>query len=832
MKDIAFAPRPGDSGWYAQAMEKLIDVIQDLSLARDLAAIMSIVRTAARDLTGADGATFILRDHDKCYYADEDAISPLWKGQRFPMEHCISGWAMIHGEAVIIGDIYKDSRIPQDAYRPTFVKSLAMVPIRQAQPIGAIGNYWAKQRLATPEELKILQALANATSIAMENVALYSRLQEELQQVERTILDNIGEGIITINDKNIIIRYNKACESIFGYSQDDVIGRDIRLFLPPACLHMFDAAMAERQSGARGQPAHASTIEVEGQRKNGEKFPAELSVSDVPVGESRYYSAIIRDISERKQAERTLKLAQAEAERANRTKSEFLAHMSHELRTPLNSIIGLNRILYEDPALPGEHREMAGLSHKSGQTLLEIVNDILDLSKVESGKLELESIIFSFEEVVHNVTETLLPQCSEKNLVLTRDIDLEGIPYLIGDPLRIARVLINLIGNAIKYTEHGSITLQAGWERDGKGKAIIHASVTDTGIGIPEDKRHTIFDRFTQVDTSITRLYGGTGLGLAITREIIDKMGGVIGVESTVGKGSRFHFKVTLPTANERPAILRKSFKRDNYTPLPVEQLIPAQDLRLLIAEDHLLNQAFMKKLMPRLGITKFKIVDNGQAVIDALAEEQFDMALVDCHMPVLSGYEATRHIRKTEQSTPRHMPIIAMTADAMIGTRERCLKSGMDDYIAKPLNQDELCYIMEQWVCFAGKPETAEPAQSGESNDPNFSRFSRFSASRADIKKYYDLFVTQAQEDLRTLRDHCIDGDSEAWSRAAHRLKGGADMISAFSLKQILERAQDMRIATAQDRREILAVITARYEAAIQFLNKELLSYPEVPPG
>lgn len=828
----SLAPAPEYSPWYAGAMENLVDIIQDLSLTRDLEGIMKIVRTAARSLTGADGATFVLRDEEKCYYADEDAISPLWKGQRFPMTSCVSGWAMIHGKPVVIEDIYQDERIPADAYRPTFVKSMTMVPIRTSKPVGAIGNYWANQRMPREEEIRILQALANATSIAMENVDLYARLQKELQAVEKNILDNIVEGILTLNDQGTIVRYNKACQKIFGYTQKEVLGQDIRQFLPQKRLAEFEKAMNGYRAGSLKGPLAITGLEIEGQGKNKKKFPAELSMNEIHIGENRYFSAIVRDITDRKKSEEELRIARAEADHASEAKSEFLAHMSHELRTPLNSIIGLTRMLAEDETLETEQGEMARISHKSAHSLLEIVNEILDLSKIESGKLELEQIIFSLEEVVHNVIETLLPQCSEKGIILVRDLQIEDIPYFIGDPLRIGRVLINLIGNAIKYTEKGAITLTLSWEKKGKNKAVIQGSVTDTGIGIAQGKIDTIFGRFMQADSSITRRYGGTGLGLAITREVIEKMGGTIGVESKPGRGSRFHFTIPLSTAQMRPAISRKSFSRDTYERQPASQRIKAEDLNILIAEDHLLNQAFMQKLLPRLGLRQYRIVDNGGAVIEELDQHPYDMLLIDCHMPIMSGYDATEYIREKEQKTGRHIPIIAMTADAMIGTRERCLKSGMDDYIAKPLNQDELRYIMAQWVTFPDEKQPAEDAANGGGEVITLGRLLEFADDAAELQSFFDLFLTQSGGDLEVLADNCTEGENILWSKTAHRLKGTAGIVEAEKLKILLDQAQCMTTATARERKAMLEEIRKEYERVIKILRQALQSSPQAARG
>ncbi len=278
---------------YLEAIGQLPDIIQNLSHTRDIGSVMSIVRSAARSLVGADGAAFILRDADFCYYADEEAVSPLWKGQRFLMNRCISGWVMQNAQPAIIGDIYADERIPVDAYRTTFVKSMAMVPIRQTSPIGAIGTYWANLRQPTEEEIHILQALADATSIAMENIDLYDRLQKSLQLRERAVLDNIREGVITFNEDGMITGFNSACETVLGYHRFEVLGSNIAKIIPVIYAHAI-----------KGE--HTDQVEII-TRKDGTSFAAEYSISEFMLDGQCCFSVILRDTSERIKAEAKLR---------------------------------------------------------------------------------------------------------------------------------------------------------------------------------------------------------------------------------------------------------------------------------------------------------------------------------------------------------------------------------------------------------------------------------------------------------------------------------------------------------------------------------------------
>lgn len=517
----------------------------------------------------------------------------------------------------------------------------------------------------------------------------------------------------------------------------------------------------------------------------------------------------------RRSAESALADAKETAEKASQAKSDFLAHMSHELRTPLNSIIGMSRILHEETSLDGQHRETAGIVHRAADSLLSIVNDILDLSKIEAGALEFEEIVFSLEEVVNNVMEVFLPLCSEKGLTLTCRLPEGRLPYFVGDPVRISRVIVNLVGNAVKYTREGGVTVNISCEAGGDGKMTVACEVVDTGIGIQADKLEHIFEKFVQADNTITRRFGGTGLGLNISRHLIERMGGSIGVESEAGAGARFWFRLVLATSETRPFVDRQAARRQQTQRLPAEQRVQAAGARILVAEDHLLNQAFLRKLLVQMGFSRFDIVDNGKEALDALAQNSYDLVLMDCHMPLLSGYDATRAIRLGESAAPRGIPIVAMTADAMAGTRERCLRAGMDDYISKPLGSDDLRHILARWITFADEDVSAE-------TPPEISVLRGMAETAEEMRNIVGLFIAQSEQTLQTLRSHCIDGASREWTEAAHKMKGGAALLQAKGLAELCETAQNMHTASATERHALLVEIATAYERLKILINQE----------
>ncbi|MGB0718926.1 MAG: ATP-binding protein [Bdellovibrionales bacterium] len=392
------------------------------------------------------------------------------------------------------------------------------------------------------------------------------------------------------------------------------------------------------------------------------------------------------------------------AERANNAKSEFLANMSHELRTPLNSIIGMVVILLTDQGIQGEYREMLEVVRKSGDNLLSLVNDVLDLSKIEAKQLTLEHIPFEATDIVQRVILAMEPLADEKDLDFSTSVcdRTAALSALIGDPLRLTRILINLIGNAIKYTKDGWVTLDVSSSADGDNAVYLKMSVRDSGIGIPPDKLESIFDEFSQVDTSTTRKYGGTGLGLSITRQLVELMSGEIGVESEENTGSHFWVCISFPIATQSD-IDKHAQEESPVTDYDVSgQRVPLDNVRILVAEDHAMNQLYIKKLFKNIGVQHYEISEDGAHAFDRYKSCDFDMVLMDCHMPKMNGYEATGAIRDYEKDANKpHIPIIAMTANAMKGDREKCLESGMDDYISKPVDMKRLKAVMGRWIEF-----------------------------------------------------------------------------------------------------------------------------------
>ncbi len=513
------------------------------------------------------------------------------------------------------------------------------------------------------------------------------RVEEELQN-SRSLLLAITEGTTdAIYAKDIQGRYliaNSGVARFVGKSQAEIIGQDDRA--------LFSEADADQiMAGDRRVMDKGQTLTYEEFLTLADGLHTFLAIKG-PMrdasGEVIGLFGIARDITDRKKYEEMLLKAKEAAEEATRAKSEFLANMSHEIRTPMNAVIGTTCLLQCESLTP-EQREYAETIRSSGEALLSIINDILDLSKSEEGMMELECQPFNLQRRIEATLDFVSLRASEKGLKLTCIIEDDVPSVIMGDPTRLGQILTNLLNNAVKFTERGKVTVSVSGRKQEDTTYEIHFEVKDTGIGIPEDKIERLFQPFSQVDASTTRKYGGTGLGLAISRKLVNLMGGRIWVESIAGIGSTFHF--TILAESDSDALV------DKFESISGEDLSHAEidhTLRILLAEDNVVNQKVTQKMLNKLGY-RATVAANGIEVLQALEKQHYDVILMDVQMPEIDGLEATLAIRQRWKCGPK---IIAMTASALKGDREMCLAAGMDDYLSKPVSMEELARKLSRY--------------------------------------------------------------------------------------------------------------------------------------
>jgi PAS domain S-box-containing protein len=803
------------------------------------------------------------------------------------------------------------------------------------------------------------------------------RAAEELRASEerrRLIIDTAHEAFVGMDAAGAITSWNRQAEATFGWTRAEALGRSLAdTIIPPAHREAHTLGLRRFLQTGEGRLLNRR-IEVAALHRDGHEFPVELTISPVRQGGKIFFSAFVHDITERKRAEEELRQAKEAAEAANRAKSEFLANMSHEIRTPMNGILGMTELAL-DTRLTREQREYLTMVKSSAEALLGVINDILDFSKIEARKMQLEEVDFSLRDHLGDTVKALGLRAQQKGLELACHVRPDVPDLLVGDPVRLRQVLVNLIGNAIKFTDQGEVVIEVsltsrdrqGAEEplpDGRGSLEVLFEVRDTGIGIAAEKQATIFEAFSQADVSTTRRFGGTGLGLTICNQLARMMGGGIAVESAEGRGSTFRFRARFGLAPEgaaRPApprslrlaelpvlvvddnatnrvileeVLRSWRMRpravdggpaalaalraaaaagepyplvllDGHMPgmdgfqlaariqddaaisdaalvmltsagrpedvsrcrelgigaflmKPVkqselleavlgalagprwraaEEAAPpatpeARSLRVLLAEDNAVNQRLMVCLLEKQGHS-VTVAGNGREalrLLGALGEGEapprpppFDVVLMDVQMPELDGLEATRRLRAAERGAGRRLPVLALTAHAMKGDRERCLAAGMDGYIAKPIQPHELFAAL-------GTAVLPAPAARGADADGVLDRaeaLERVGGDAGLLRSLAAMFLADCPRHLADLRAALTAHDLAALRRLGHTLRSAVGIFGARAATAAAERIEDLGRAEQADG---MAEACAAFEAEASRLREALATLAPPP--
>ena len=874
----------------------------------------------------------------------------LRKKHALPLGKGLVGQAASNNEPVLIPNVLESTSWVANRFLPQTKSEIAVPITLGSQVLGVIDVQSVEENGLGTQDLELLQSIADQVAVAVRNAGVFSNLKQERdtldEQVRETeekaqasearlqrIVATAMDGIIEIDQQGRVILWNEMATKIFGWNAENIIGRTLsETIVPSSYRRSHERGLNLFQRTGNG-PVINRRIEITAQHKEGHHFPIELSITPIYLNDRVTFSGFVRDITERKQFEEEITRAKEEAEAAANAKTEFLANMSHEIRTPLNAIIGLTSLLLEMPHSP-QQGGFLNTIRTSGDNLLTLLNDILDFSKIDAGKIELEYEEFSLYTCLDETFDQLASRAAQKEIELGYFVEPDVPRLLLGDVTRLRQVLVNLMSNAVKFTENGEVTIQVAVEEENSDMEDIKLrfDIHDTGIGVPLEQQQHLFEAFSQGDASTTRKFGGTGLGLAISKQLVELMGGEIWMESVVNVGSTFSFTVTLSHHHDeerssetnllngrraliigenetnrrlmeyhmqswgitttiyehsaetlarigdlydvilidtkmseidgltmiqeikqalgkkelpillitsmwdslpdiasipvedrlykplKPTMLHHTLLRRliNYRRSSEDQAAPSgqkstplpQKLRILLGEDNAVNQKVVANMLKHLGL-RADIASNGIEVVRATEIQRYDVILMDVQMPEMDGVLATQEIRKQYPAAVQPY-IIALTANALIGDREKYLQSGMNDYISKPIKLNELRSALQRSLEYHRETVPVEEASSQMKifENPQFNQ-ARRQVSPFDLSTLYqmigvedydlaaeliDLFISDSNEVLKQMRASLKANDLVSLGERAHTLKGSSASIGASLISQLASEMEPLK--------------------------------------
>ena len=600
-------------------------------------------------------------------------------------------------------------------------------------------------------------------------------LRESRDLLRATVKSSLDSVLIADSD-GVVVDLNDAAAQMFGFEASEMTGKEMSGMIMPERLRSAHKAGMARYAATGKARVMGRRIEIDAQRSDGTEFPIELSISATGSGSDARYVAFMRDITDRRMAEESLKTAKDRAEAANRAKAQFLAAISHEMRTPLTGILGALDLLAAGE-LTEQQRKFIRTANRSGHALLSVISDVLDISRLEAGKVDLDISVLDLEEIVEDVVEIIGNLAQERGNTIAVHIDGRLPGRLMGDPARIRQVLLNFATNAVKFTYDGFIDISVTELARNDGKVDVEISVRDTGPGISASDQEKLFKNFSQLNNASDQANSGSGLGLAISKRLVDLMSGTIGVDTELGKGSRFWFRLSFETGPEVALV-------ENPRSQPDPEIVSASSRRVLVVDDNETVRSIVAGQLAAKG-HHADTVDSGLKAVAMMKSQSYDAVILDLSMPVMDGFEVLRIIKGLPGAAGR-TPVIALTAHALVEVRERCIAAGFDQFLTKPVRVDELADVVEAATSAraTAKPETASDTtdkpplfEIGQLRD----QFS--SISSADLRRIIDRYGTELDQQLAILTGEGEEISPHHLRRIVHLLSGSSSMIGARRL-------------------------------------------------
>ncbi len=594
-----------------------------------------------------------------------------------------------------IFDLEKDTNFPRlKVAQEQGIKSALAFPLIFDNKICGVLEFFSDKQLAKDDRLlELVSNLGTQLGRLWERKKSETILNDALSQI-RAIVNTAYDAFVLIDNSGSILDWNPQAELTFGWKKEEVLGRKLSEIIIPG-VHRENHEQGIKHFNKTGDgPVLNKRLELPALNKAGEEFLVEFTISAIENNGTHLFAAFLRNITERKREEQALYDAKEQAVNSEKIKQLFLANMSHEIRTPMNAIIGFARILEESNLLPEQEEAVAAI-RQSGDNLLVILNDILDFSKIEAGKITLEKVKIDLQGMIGSTISMLKDKVKGKAVRVSCSVDPNIPEAIIGDAVRLNQILLNLVSNAVKFTEKGVVHVVAKRVSEDEESIVIAFSVEDTGIGIPADKLESIFESFTQATYGTTRKFGGTGLGLAIAKQLVELQGGTMSVKSELKKGTTFTF--TMPFLKNTHATTGVEHKTPSKSGIHIDNPIAnPEQIKVLLVEDNPINQLLSIKIFSRWGF-ELDIAENGKLALDKLEEHTYNLILMDLQMPEMDGYETTAYIR-TQLHQYDDLPIVAMTAHAIKDEKDKCLAIGMNDYISKPFDPKELYALIVKY--------------------------------------------------------------------------------------------------------------------------------------